>query len=345
MKISHIYPFLLCLLMAPSLQGQYYSTDDEVALISKDLVERLNFMGFNEDLIVLDFTDPNGNPTQLGAYLADLMTDDLVNAMRRFKVKKREEVSGNGKARDWTNLIKSESNTYLDQERSDIVGTAADGLNILFKPGKKDKRLKGIEAKVEGKITTIGEHYSLTVSVSEVKSGDVLATSTGDFSNTPALAKLQGSVLQPPVELARGEENTGNGSTTTTRRVSGDPSHRFKRMHLQIELLETIKNGRYIECHFRLTSIDKDTNVRMHKNHVRIFDQKNGKEFAPVNINIADVTSGWEINKNLISNAPVKGMFSFEPGENIDIISKLSFSVHTPATDWFVVDMSDIFVE
>lgn len=330
--------------MAPTLQGQYYSTDDEVALISKDLVERLNFMGFSEDLIVLDFTDPNGNPTQLGAYLADLMTDDLVNAMRRFKVKKREEVSGNGKARDWTNLIKSESNTYLDQEKSDIVGTAADGLNILFKPGRKDKRLKGIEAKVEGKITTIGEHYSLTVSVSEVKSGDVLATSTGDFSNTPALAKLQGSVLQSPVEKTT-EGGGTSGGVTSRSSTTVDPNHMFKRMHVKVELLKAIKNGRYIECHYRMTSVDKDTKVSMNRNSTRIFNQKNGKEYAPVSINIADVTHERGIEKNLIKNTPVKGIFSFEPGENIDIISKLSFSVYTPSTGWFVVDMSDIFVE
>jgi hypothetical protein len=341
MKFIYLYPLTFVLLLSTALKGQYYNTDDEVDAISSEIVKRLNFMEFKEDLIVLDFTDPNGNPTQLGAYLADLMTDDLVNAMRRFKVKKREEVDGNGgKARDWTNLIKNESDTYLEQDHADLVGTAADGLNILFKPGKKDKRLKGIEAKVEGKITTIGEHYSLTVAVSEVKSGDVLATATGDFSNTPALSKLQGSVLKPPVE----REETGGG-TGTAGRSANDSSHKFNRMHLQIELLKTIENGRYVECHFRLTSIDKDTNVSMHIKHIRIFNQKNGKEYAPVNINIADITSSWDIKKNLIKNTPVKGMFSFEPGEKIDVISKLSFSVHTPTTDWFVVDMSDIFVQ
>jgi hypothetical protein len=264
--------------------AQFSSTEDEVRLISEDIVGDLNFIDFDKDLVILDFTDQNGTPTELGGYLADLVTNDVVKARRKFTVISREALQNNGKGKVLLDraleVVEQGAATVYEQtggSQTDLgkgAGTIATGANLgrkIFHPNASDNSLKGIKAILDGTISVVGDHYYLSLEVRDRKKGKILAAAEGAISNTLDLSRLHGSTLQAPTN---GEDPQRNPTT--------NPGHTFERMHLKIELIKCKQNLNYLEVYFRVTSSGKDTELTTSRAWVKIFDQSDGDEFNPL---------------------------------------------------------------
>ncbi len=329
---------IIFLLVPCILFAQHYSTDQEISTISRDIVEDLKYKGFDEEVVVLDFTNSAGQPTELGAYLASKVTEDLIDARSRFKVVDRSAIQG-GKGIDWGRIIDGigrESEKWLEED-GETIRTLTDATQSLFNPGSNDRRLRGIEAILRGKITPMGDHYELKLWVSERKKGAVLASASGPISNTPSLSRLNGSILQEPSST-----DVANGNITS--RGGNNKAHRVNRQHFVFELVKCFESGGVIEVHLRLTSQDQESDVEIRSNWVKIFNQKNGSEYNPIRVNIADQTAQWGAKKQLQEDSPVLSIISFKPPEDIEMISKLSIGVYSSQIQSFTIEMEDIFV-
>ncbi|MEM6772031.1 MAG: hypothetical protein AAF597_15760, partial [Bacteroidota bacterium] len=95
----------------------------------------------------------------------------------------------------------------------------------------------------------------------------------------------------------------------------------------------------------RITSLNKDDELFISQYYTKIFNQANGNEFRPTNLNIADATSTGNVKKKLIRNSPVQSVLTFYPGEDVAVISKLGISCRSQVFGDFYVELEDIFVE
>jgi len=323
---------LLFLIFPSLLYAQHYSTDKEIAVISKDIIDDLKYEGFDDEIVIMDFTGPSGQPTELGAYLASKVTEDLLETRVRFDVIDRSAIQGGGGGIDWSGILNDASRhaeKWLSEEHSETAKSIADVSKSLFNPSSNDRRLRGIKAIMRGKITTVGDHYELTLRVMERKKGSVIAHANGPISNTPSLSKLHGSML------------TQEPSHTPVN----DNPQRVTRQHFVFELVKCFESGGVIEVHLRVTSQRQDSDIQLQANRITIFNQENSNEYQPIRVNIADQTNAWRVNKQLQEDSPVLSIISFKPPEDIEMISKLSVSAYSSQIQNFTIEMKDIFVQ
>jgi hypothetical protein len=329
---------LLFLIFPSLLYAQHYSTDKEIAVISKDIIDDLKYEGFDDEIVIMDFTGPSGQPTELGAYLASKVTEDLLETRVRFDVIDRSAIQGGGGGIDWSGILNDASRhaeKWLSEEHSETAKYMADVSKSLFNPSSNDQRLRGIKAIMRGKITTVGDHYELTLRVMKRKKGSVIAHASGPISNTSSLSKLHGSML------------------TQGPRVVSDPgplssplgNQRVTRQHFVFELVKCFESGGVIEVHLRVTSQRQDSDIQLQANRITIFNQENSNEYQPIRVNIADQTNAWRVNKQLQEDSPVLSIISFKPPEDIEMISKLSVSAYSSQIQNFTIEMKDIFVQ
>ena len=182
---------------------------------------------------------------------------------------------------------------------------------------------------MRGNITTVGDHYELTLRVMERKKGSVIAHANGPISNTPSLSKLHGSML------------TQEPSHTPVN----DNPQRVTRQHFVFELVKCFESGGVIEVHLRVTSQRQDSDIQLQANRITIFNQENSNEYQPIRVNIADQTNAWRVNKQLQEDSPVLSIISFKPPEDIEMISKLSVNAYSSQIQNFTIEMKDIFVQ
>lgn len=324
------------------------STDNEIKRVATELGELLNRKRVDGRLIVFDFTDIDGTPTELGAFLADKISNVLVNVgvdyeiVDRAAVAKAKRSGGRGIGKllaivAETELVRETFGTETQNtavESADAMGT------VLGNIPTKDKRLKGIELIIYGTITTIGERYHLDLKAKKKKDDVLVATAAGDISNTQALRSLHGASVQRPLVPSAIAFSTPSPAT------GGSSSQQFTKQNLQFDLIKCVAKGSSIEVHLRISSLNKDDHLNIYRNSTKIFNQDGGAEFIPSSMNIADITtSSSKVEKELIRNSPVESVFTFHPGEDIAAISKLVVTCYSKVFGAFTVEMADIFVE
>ena len=330
------------------LPAQTTVTDIEMQSISDDLVEVLKGKGFDGKLIVFNFTNQAGQVSELGGFLADILRSELVNAPARFEVVLRDLETGksNRSGNSWGKDLLRQVATQEYNERTgntnghQVTGTALEAVDAWTNPSPNSRMLKGIDAIVEGTITTLGDQYYLTITTKRKKGDTVLATARGQITNTPVLSRLQGSILpEPTIATATTVPGTINPVNSNSQGKT------FNRLHLNFEMIRCTVNGSYLECHLRAYSSGKDSNLNLCHHNVHIFNQNGGTEHKAVNLAVADANGKCWVGKALIRDTPIDMVFSFTPGEDVDVISKLQFNVRSEGIADFVVEFRDIFVQ
>ena len=343
--MKYIWVFFAVLLMlTQSLPGQPSITDMEVNEISNQLVTRLNNKEFAGTLVVFDFTDQSGTPTSLGALIAKQIRSNLVNANGKFNIVALEPMPDSRNSSSLLNQIaqtaSQDAHEFLQRDEANIAQAAGKGLEIFSRPSKKDKRLKKVDAIVDGNITPMGDYYRLNIEVKNRKNGHFIATVQGNISNIDAVAQLHETSLNEPTP--------GTPSAVSTNRPINPKSrvpNNFKKQHLTFELIGCSAGVRYLECDLRIISEDRDTEIYIYRNGTKIFNQEGGTEYIPVSVKIADLTSNNSVKKNLIRDVSVTSTITFDPGESIEVLSRFQLNCWVRGLGYFTADMSDIFVE
>ena len=350
MKFFYFSTLLTLLLFCTCLHAQPpSSTDVELRAISDKLVKRLNLAEFRGAMIVFDFTNASGEPTVLGAYIARELRSQILDSDRMFTIKDPASDPQSKKLWDAAGTVfktvTQEAGVVINDRKSvEAIQALGQNTQAFFRPSSKDRSLRKVDAILDGTITDMGETFRINVDVKTTKRSEYLVSVKGDLSKTDALTRLSGKPME--------EENLAVASSSRPGRSSRSGTKAplvFEKQHLKFELLECIETGggRYLECKLRITSEGKDTNLSLIKNKSKIYNQDNGKEFEPTSVNISDVTNsggGWT-TKSLLRDLPVSSVITFEPSESISVISRFQLQCYTDELKYFIVDISDIFVE
>ena len=341
-------------------------TAAEIETIAEGFADILNRKCNGENLLVNDFTDVSGNPTELGAYLADELTTSLINYSVNFNLKDRavlkaaKKKGGAGQILDGVLRTANDVGNQMLNNNTDLEKVAKSTLRhspVFFKPGTRDKRLKDVQIIVNGKVTAMGDVYRLNITASKMKGNVLVATRKGDLSNTMALSNMEGALIaaQAPEATAPVREPFGandNSQVVFDSKEGGStPSDGdvFKKNSLTFESLGCRMDGKYLECNVRLSTSIKDNKVVIYRNeHTKIIKQADGKEFFPNEIVFGDIGSGSasKVEKGLVSNIPVIVLFRFEPGESISVVGRLNINYYDYVIrEYQVATLDNIFVQ
>lgn len=320
-----------CLGSAPCLVAQIV-TDLELEYLAEQLVSNLSSRDDVDKIIVEDFTDESGATTVLGAYLADEFSNILLTTPNKsFTVFDRQSIPRPAlRTSSVTPALNGIVNGAaasgdIDRRTQTTLNTGLEVVNFLT-ANPRDKRLRGIDAIVEGVVSTSGDNFKLIINVRRRRGGELVGGARGYLTKTPELAEKYQAMVT-------GGGGTGGGSIIDT--------YRF--MHITAGLKGCHVSGRYMECKLELNSESTDTELHLYANQSRIMDTQTSKEFSPVNLKLADAYGIDNVQKTLIANEPVEVTLNFDVGPtNIQTISILEVHFWSQSTGGFTADFRGI---
>jgi TolB-like protein len=163
----------LAFLLALFSFGLSSAYEKEIRALSSALAESISTSG-KKSIAVVDFTDLQGNVTELGRFLAEEFSASLSESGRGFEVVDRTHLKS---------LLKEHQ-------------LAQTGL-IDPRTARKLGEIAGVQGLITGTLTPFGDSIRLSVKVLDTATAKVIGSSRGDIAKTKAIEEL----------LARGVES------------------------------------------------------------------------------------------------------------------------------------------
>jgi TolB-like protein len=226
---------------------------------------------------VVDFTDLQGDVTELGRFIAEEFSVAIAGAGKGFKVVDRTHLKS---------IIKEHK-------------LSATGI-IDPKTARKLGKIAGVEALVTGTLTPFGDTVRIAVKILDTATAEVIDAKTGNIAKTEAIKELLGTSIT-------------FGDPLQDRKINlGKPLQTVEEGGFIFQLRSCKLSNKTIKCSFIITSSGRDKKLIMHGNsNSRLFDYE-GNEYGAgkAQIGNSSSSSGYHANKTLISGIPTKASIS-----------------------------------
>lgn len=163
---------ILALILTVSV-GFAESYDSQISSISSSIVEKVTASG-KKSVAVADFTDLQGNVTELGRFVAEELSADLINKATKFDVIDRSLLKG---------ILKEHKFSM-----SGLVDPAS-----LQKLGK----IAGVGILITGSITPFGDTIRISCKLIVTDTAKVIGSARGDLAKTKAIEELLTKKIEP----------------------------------------------------------------------------------------------------------------------------------------------------
>ena len=190
--------------------------------VSASLAHRIEASG-RKTVAVIDFTDLQGNVTELGRFLAEELSVDLVNDAKSFKVIDRTHLKA------ILHEHKLASTGLIDPQTARQLG-----------------RIAGVDALVTGTLTPLGDSVRLSAKVLDTETATMIAASTVNVPKTKAIEELLSRGIGSQQSANVGSGSTAGASTSSLPKPTGSlPS--FKTDIFRLVVTSLRKTARFLE--------------------------------------------------------------------------------------------------
>lgn len=234
---------------------------------------------------VTDFTDLQGNITELGRFIAE-----------HFSV----ALAGSGK---WIDVI---DRTHIKQLLKEHKLSEKGLIDTVT--AKELGKIAGVEALIAGTLTPFGNTVEMTIKVLDTETAKVIDAGVGSIAETSAIKDL----------LARGINEVRSG-TTPIQPVEDPPIIGQQVVELEniiFSLQECKKKEQNVDCNLTITSKSKDIEISVQgwTRGTRMFDDLGG-EYSSKRLQVGrKIIEGWPefIDNLFVARVPTKTVLGFE---------------------------------
>jgi len=293
-KIVDIMIVFVIICFLPAVASSY---EKEVDAISKSVGERVGSLG-KKKIAVVDFTDLQGNVTELGRFLAEELSVSITMNFPNLEVIDRTHLK-----------------TLLQEHALSISGLT-DPSNV-----QKLGQIAGTEAIITGTVTPFGDNVRLTAKVIATDTAKVIAADKIDIAKTKAIEELltrgiaSETKLEVTTQTAVTPSETEAPQTTSTHKPvtvatptpASPPPWIVESGIFTFEYLGGYFDGDRLILNILVTA-QKDTRLKIHRGaHTRFFDQ-GGWEHRTSAVQIGtEYTENYsEIRNSLVSGVPTR---------------------------------------
>lgn len=311
-RVVVISLLVLCVNIGIALPVMAY--ENEINAIATKMAQNIANAGKSR-VAVVDFTDLQGNVTELGRFIAEEFSVALLNAGQKFEVVDR------GHLRTLLKEHKLSSTGLIDPETAQKLG-----------------KIAGVEALITGSITPFGDSVRLATKILDVNTAKMIGANSGNIPKTAAISELLGKNLSSTTGTL-GTSSSSSDSPT----VVHDEGFTFK-------ILQCKQLGNEITCEFIITSNEENRELGMSGYYrdgsatSRIIDE-NGNEY-PVKYQQMGNRSkhnDWLTN-DFIADVPMKAKLIFEGASTQITTAKLIEFKCSVAGKGFYVRFRDVSI-
>ncbi|HLP45652.1 MAG TPA: FlgO family outer membrane protein [Candidatus Kapabacteria bacterium] len=244
-------------------------------------------------IAVVDFTDLQGNVTELGRFFAEEFSVTLASEGKGFEVIDRTHLK-----------------TLLAEHKLSSTGI------IDQQTAKKLGQIAGVDSIITGNITPFGDTVRLTIKILDTSTAKVIGATSGDIAKTKAIEDLLakgigGSVipLVPPV--------TSSPQGASQQSPINSQLLRVQSKGFTLQLIECRRKlDTTVVCELLITSEEKNQELSLYAEQrkdgtCRLFDNF-GNEYYASNVVFGNNSSSDEVRLLLISSVPTKAIVKFE---------------------------------
>lgn len=228
---------------------------------------------------VVDFTDLQGEVTELGRFLAEEISVSLAGSGKGFKVIDR------------TNL-----KSIIKEHKLAETGI------IKLDDARKLGQIAGVEALVTGTLTPLSDSVQLFVKLLDTNTAEIIDANKGNIAKTKSITEL----------LERSIPSGNNPSPVIPAKVAGknDKATMIKECKgVVFDLIECKKDGNSITCNFIITSKEKDREVWINSRS-RVIDDT-GNELRVDKMQLGNDSGSGSVSRKLPADVPVKARLTF----------------------------------
>jgi TolB-like protein len=268
--------------------------------LASGLAEDIRASG-KKTIAVVDFTDLQGNPTELGRYLAEELSVAMARTHKGFEVIDRAHLKA-----------------LLTEHK-----LAASGL-IDPATAKKLGQISGADVLLTGSMTPFSESVRVAVKALATDTARIIGADTIDLPKTTTISELLGNsrAREVPQRLPSAVPST---LSATLSGSSGGPTQSSPVVvegQFQYELMECRGMANSVKCSFRITNRGPDRELihfcgrTLAGRNTTAFDNSGNESYAETcAIGNHDSNSGFaagiSVTANLISGVPVVGWALF----------------------------------
>ncbi len=252
----------------------------EIKKMSATMAEKIAATEKNK-IAVVDFTNLQGDVTELGRFVAEEFSVALAGAGKGFKVVDRTHLKS---------IIKENK-------------LSATGL-IDPETARKLGKIAGVDALITGTLTPLGDSVRIAVKILDSSTAEIIDATSGNLPKTEAVNVLFATSLTAgaPVPSSEKREKENQGKPLQTTEAGG----------FIFQLMGCKLSNKNITCSFVVTNPSKDKVLNIHGGERSTLFDFEGNEYEAGKAQIADLQedNGY-VQKRIISGIPVKSSISF----------------------------------
>ncbi len=315
---NYLLLFVFAVVFTFSSLGASTGYETEIDNISKTMADKIADSG-KKKVAVVDFTDLQGNVTELGRFIAEEFSTSLLIARKGFTVIDRTHLK-----------------TLLKEHKLTAKG--------LIDPATARKlgKIAGVEALVTGTLTPLGESVKITVKLLDTETAALIDANRGNIPMTGAIKKL--------METGVGSSTGQNTPTYKPKTIKSKQSKVVE--DFVFDLLHCKISDRTVTCTVMITNNADDRDFGI-DGKTRIYDDF-GNEYIPDKMQLANtkVTSSYSsllghslspVSKLLISGVPTTAIITIlKVKPEVTMITSFKISCRYGRREIFSVDFRNI---
>lgn len=202
MRKRIVLSVLLIILIIFSFAVPLYCYEKEIKELSEKIANQVE-SSHKKAIAVVDLIDLQGNTTELGRFLAEEISVELMSAGKKFEIIDR-------------NHLKS----IMKEHKFSMSG--------LVDPNtvKKLGQIAGVDAIVTGTVTAFGDSIRVTCKVIATDTARIIGGSRTDIAKTKTINDLLGSEIQEGSEKSQKEKKRASAENTQTSSTQQSPVYR-----------------------------------------------------------------------------------------------------------------------
>jgi TolB-like protein len=290
---------LLVVLFALTGSHLLRAQQNELRSLATGLAKEIAASG-KKAVAVVDFTDLQGNPTELGRFLAEEFAVALTRTHSGFEVIDRTHLKA-----------------IITEHK-----LAATGL-IDPTTAKKLGQIVGADALLTGSMTPFSESVRVTVKVLATDTARIIAADTTDLPKTATINQLIGNAIGQTSHTPSGDNrpplpNASPSASPGSPLISSSPV--AMSAEFQYELIECKAMAGSVRCSFQITNRGSDRTLSQfcgkpavpEATHTKAFDNFGNETFGD-SCTIANRGNGvgYNVEANLVSGVPVPASVLF----------------------------------
>jgi len=243
-QLRLIYMFLL-LTITMIFSNQVFAYDREIKELSEKMAGKIDQSG-KKSVAVVDFTDLQGNVTELGRFIAEEISVELMNNVKKIEVIDR-------------NHLKS-----IMKEHNFSMSGLVDQTTI-----KKVGKIIGVDAIITGSVTPFGDNIRVTCKVILTETAKVIAGDKIDIAKTKAIDELLSKAIEQNTNKTQSTEPQKENTKASTVVKSGRV---VETNGFIIELKDATLYGKKLTIPYRVKNIDASREFTVLTSRDKIID-------------------------------------------------------------------------